>query len=92
MGTIAARKAGEIMKNVRRVLAIELMCACQAVDLRGDKGLGVGTGAAYEAVRAQVEKLQEDRPLYGDINRCEEIIIDGRLIRAVEEKMGEIRF
>jgi len=92
MGTIAARKAGEIMKNVRRVLAIELMCACQAVDLRGDKGLGVGTGAAYEAVRAQVEKLQEDRPLYGDINRCEEIIIDGRLIHAVEEKVGEIRF
>ena len=51
MGTIAARKAGEILKNVRRVLAIELMCACQAIDLRGDKGLGVGTQAAYDCVR-----------------------------------------
>ena len=33
MGTIAARKAAEILGNVRRVLAMELMCACQAVDL-----------------------------------------------------------
>ena len=35
MGTIAARKAAEILGNVRRVLAMELMCACQAVDLLG---------------------------------------------------------
>ena len=43
MGTIAARKAGEIAKNVRRVLAMELMVACQGIDMRGNKGLGKGT-------------------------------------------------
>src|SRR6202011_659040 len=32
MGTISARKAREIMKNVRNVLAIALMCACQGLD------------------------------------------------------------
>lgn len=92
MGTIAARKANEIMENVRRVLSIELMCACQAVDLRGDKGLGLGTSAAYEAIREKVSKLEEDRPLYGDINRCEELIINESLIQKVEEKVGEIVF
>jgi histidine ammonia-lyase len=92
MGTIAARKARSIMENVRRVLAIELMCACQAVDLRGDKGLGTGTGAAYELIREKVEKLNEDRPLFGDINHCEELIINGSIVKKVEERIGKIVF
>lgn len=90
MGTIAARKAKSILENVRRVLAIELMCACQALDLRGDKGLGIGTLGAYELIREKVEKLDEDRPLYEDINNCEALIINGTLIQNVEEKAGKI--
>lgn len=92
MGTIAARKAKSILENARRVLAIELMCACQAVDLRGDKGLGVGTLGAYELIREKVEKLDEDRPLYEDINHCEALIINGSLIKSVQEKAGTIKF
>lgn len=90
MGTIAARKAREILENARRVLAIELMCACQAIDLRGDKGMGSGTGAAYRCVRNVVPFLTEDRPLYGDINECEQLIIDGALVSEVEKSAGEI--
>lgn len=83
MGTIAARKARDIMKNSRRVLAIELMCACQAIDLRGDKGMGEGTNAVYRLIRKYVKKLDEDRPLYGDINTCENLIIDGSILEQV---------
>ena len=90
MGTIAARKSREILENARRVLAIELMCACQAIDLRGDKGMGSGTGAAYRCVRNVVPFLTEDRPLYGDINECEQLIIDGALVSEVEKSAGEI--
>ena len=84
MGTIAARKAGEILENLRRVIGMELMCACQAIDLQngGDK-LGVGTRAAYEAVRRVCDRLEEDRPLYEDINRCEALLRDGILLDAV---------
>lgn len=92
MGTIAARKAKSIMKNVRRVLAMELMCACQAIDLRGDKGLGLGTKPAYEVIRKVCPKLEDDRPLYEDINNCENTIISGDLLKAVEGKAGEIKF
>ncbi len=92
MGTIAARKAREILGNVRRVLAIELMCACQAIDLRGDKGMGVGTRAAYDCVRAKIPYLTEDRPLYDDINRSEALIVDGSLIAAVERAAGTMEF
>ncbi|NLW40767.1 MAG: histidine ammonia-lyase [Tissierellia bacterium] len=92
MGTIAARKAREIMKNVRRVLAMEIMAACQAIDLRGNKGLGIGTKPAYDLVRQHVEKLEDDRPLYEDINRCEDIITDESIIKVVEDAAGQIIF
>ncbi|MBQ9341857.1 MAG: aromatic amino acid lyase, partial [Lachnospiraceae bacterium] len=92
MGTIAARKANTIMKNLRRVLSMELMCACQAIDLRGDKGMGLGTKPAYDVIRKVCPHLDEDRPLYGDINACENVIIDGTLVNAVENKAGKIQF
>ena len=97
MGTIAARKANDIMKNVRRVLAMELMCGCQAVDLLGNLGygpkmLGPGTRAAYEVIREVCAKLVEDRPLYGDINRCEKVITNETLIERVEEAIGTIEY
>ncbi len=92
MGTIAARKAGEILKNTRRVLAMELMCACQAIDLMGGRRkLGKGTKPAYDAVRAVCKTLRNDRPLYGDINRCEALLIDSSLLKAVEEVIGELK-
>lgn len=93
MGTIAARQAGEIGKNVRRVLAMELMVACQGIDMRGNKGLGKGTQAAYDLVRKGCPYLAEDREMYEDINYCEEIIKNGSLVKAVEAAIGtEIEF
>ena len=88
MGTIAARQSGEIGRNVRRVLAMELMVACQGIDMRGNKGLGKGTQAAYDLVRKGCARLDDDRELYEDINYCEEIIINGSLIKAVEDAIG----
>lgn len=92
MGTIASRKAREIMENARRVISMEIMCACQGIDLRGNKGLGKGTAPVYEAVRKLVPMLTEDRPLYEDINKCEELIINETIIRACEEQAGKILF
>ena len=92
MGTIAARKSREIMENVRRVLAMEVMCACQGIDLRGNKGLGIGTCPVYKAVRECVPMLKEDRPLYEDINKCEELIIDNTIVNVCEEEAGNIEF
>ncbi len=92
MGTIAANKARVILENTRRVLATELMCACQAIDLRGDKGMGVGTHAAYDVIREKIDRLKEDRPLFEDINACEELIKDDSILLGVEKYAGEIIF
>lgn len=92
MGTIAARKAKEIMENVRRVIAMEIMCACQGIDLRTNKGLGKGTAPVYNKVREFVPMLVEDRPLYEDINKCEELIINGTIVDVCENEVGKIVF
>ncbi|MNC53327.1 Histidine ammonia-lyase [compost metagenome] len=66
MGTIGARKAGQIVDNAYAVLAIELLCAAQAIDFRGPQRLGKGTKWLYDRCREQVAAVKEDRVLSGD--------------------------
>ncbi|MGL5751447.1 MAG: histidine ammonia-lyase [Paraclostridium sp.] len=87
MGTIAARKAKEIMENVRNVLAMEILAATQAIDLRGKKSLGVGTEAAYTVVRNHTDFIDEDIVMYKEINKCEDIIRKNLLVDAVEKAL-----
>lgn len=90
MGTIAARKAREIMKNIRKVLAMEILGACQAIDLRGNKGLGKGTNIAYNIIRENIEFMKEDRVMYLDINVCEEVLESERILVEVEKEIGRL--
>lgn len=90
MGAIASRKAMEILKNVRKVLSMEILAACQGIDLRGNKGLGVGTNIVYNIIRENIDFLDEDRPMYEDINKCENIVKSGELVKKVEEKVGKL--
>lgn len=90
MGTIAARKARNILDNTRKVLAMELLGACQAIDLRGNKGLGKGTKIAYELVRGEVSKLEDDKIMNIDINKCEALIKSNIINKKVEEYVGKL--
>ena len=90
MGTVAARKAREIMMNVRKVIAMEIFGACQAIDLRGNKGLGMGTQEAYNIVRDKISKIDDDRVMYFDLDRCEDIIKSNVIVENVEEKVGKL--
>lgn len=90
MGTIAARKAMEILKNARKVVAMELMAACQAIDLRGKGKLGEGTEVAYQTLRKEIQTLHEDRIMYMDINKSEDIIKTNVILDEVEAAIGEL--
>ena len=92
MGANAARHTREILDNTRAVLAIELLGAAQAVHLRpgGIERLGAGTRAVYEAVRALVPPVVEDRSLAADVERIEAAIEDGVLERAAVPALGEL--
>ena len=87
MGTIAARKARDIMENARKVIAMEILSATQAIDLRGKKSLGIGTEAAYSVVREHTSFVDKDRIMYIDINTIEDVINKNLLVEAVENAL-----
>lgn len=88
MGAISARKAGTIIENVRYVLAIELMCAAQAIDLQQAESLGKGTQAAYDMIREIVPTLQNDRVLYTDISNLTELVKNPAFVENVRLAAG----
>jgi histidine ammonia-lyase len=90
MGTIAARKARQIVANAENVLAIELLCGAQALDLFTNLKPGEGTRRAYACLREVVDHLEEDRILARDIAAVRELMRSGRLLAAVEDAVGPL--
>ncbi|MEN1967559.1 histidine ammonia-lyase [Lentibacillus sp. N15] len=67
MGTIAARHAWQILTNARRVVAIELICAMQAVEYRGTEKMASQTKALYDLAREVVPSITKDRVFSTDM-------------------------
>ncbi|WII35412.1 histidine ammonia-lyase [Paenibacillus thiaminolyticus] len=72
MGTIAARKAKQIIDNAYAVLAIELLCGAQAADFRDPRLLGLGTKWLYDQCRKLVPAVETDRVLADDFHKVAE--------------------
>lgn len=72
MGTIAARHAYQIIQNTRRVLAIELICAMQAVQFRGIEKMALRTRKLYDLGRQLVPAIEKDRVFSKDIEAMAE--------------------
>ncbi|MDX1358185.1 MAG: histidine ammonia-lyase [Clostridia bacterium] len=89
MGTISARKAREIYMNVRRVIAMEMLCACQAIDLGSGHKLGYATQKAYNLIRGKVKKLIHDREMFDDINDLESLIINEKFDEIINKIAGD---
>ncbi|MBV7509068.1 histidine ammonia-lyase [Bacillus sp. sid0103] len=67
MGTIASRHAHQIIQNTRRVLAIEMICAMQAVEYRGTDKMASFTKALYSKARKLIPSITQDRVFSKDI-------------------------
>lgn len=92
MGTIAARKAGEILKNARKVVSMEILSACQGIELRnGESSLGKGTSLAYKLVRERVGYYDKDRVMHLDIDEVERLIEENKIVEIVEKEIGELK-
>ncbi|RMD65181.1 MAG: histidine ammonia-lyase, partial [Alphaproteobacteria bacterium] len=86
---LAVHKLAQIVQRLRLVLAVELMIAAQAVDLRGPVRLGFATAAIHAAVRRVVPPLDDDRPLSADIMHLEATLLaDGALLRTIDAALG----
>jgi histidine ammonia-lyase len=97
MSLNAARHAREIVKNVEHILALEFLCAVQAIALqvakRGGHDLrpGKGTDAAHQVMRAAgIAVLTQDRVLYPDIRKAIHLVRSGSLVRAARQAAGEV--
>ncbi|MGD9996477.1 MAG: histidine ammonia-lyase [Ilumatobacteraceae bacterium] len=89
-GWAAARKLRRAVDNLRRVLAVELVCAGAALDLRAPLAPAPATGAALDVLRAQVAGPGPDRWLSPDLRAAESLLADGTLLAAVESAIGPL--
>ncbi|MDR3215678.1 MAG: histidine ammonia-lyase [Bacilli bacterium] len=87
MGTIAARKAREILTNLQYVLSMELYAACQGIDIRKVDTLGKGSKIAYDLVRSKVSYMKNDRVMKPDMLKIDELVTSHLIVDEVEKKI-----
>ena len=68
MGSISGRKFNQILGNIEKILAIELMFAAQALEFRRPNKFSAIIEENFEIIREKVNKLEDDRLLKDDIN------------------------
>src|SRR5512138_3940593 len=79
MGMTAALKARQVVENVRTCLAIELLVAAQAIDLRAPLRPAAKVAEAHARIRSAVPHLDEDRELHRDVEAVCRLVDEGAL-------------
>ncbi|HTT45013.1 MAG TPA: histidine ammonia-lyase [Thermoplasmata archaeon] len=91
MGMTSTIKSRQIIENSWSIIAIEMIAAAQAFDFRAPVKPSPSGQAAYEAIRKQVATLEEDRPLFNDINTLTKAAKSGEILAAVEKVVGPLK-
>jgi histidine ammonia-lyase len=89
-GWAAARKLRRAVGNLRRILAVELVCGAAAIDLRAPLQPAAGTGAALGVARSAVAGPGPDRWLSPELRAAETLLADGSVLAAVGSAIGEL--
>jgi histidine ammonia-lyase len=90
MGTISARKLREIVRNTEYVIAIELLCGAQAMDLFTNMKPGEGTLIAYNIIRNEIPHLEKDRIISKDIETMVRLMRSGTILEKIEKVVGKL--
>lgn len=85
MGSISALKLVNIFNNTVNIVAIELLCASEAMKYRRPHQPGKITGIIYQKIRDEIPPLSSDRPLSEDIEKVAELIKHEGFINEIEE-------
>jgi histidine ammonia-lyase len=83
MGMSGARRLQRMLENLRNILAIELLCACQGIDLLAPLETGTLAKKAQVAVRMLSTKVAEDRSLAADVRAVQNLIASGAVARVL---------
>jgi histidine ammonia-lyase len=90
MAWAAARKLRRSVDNLRRILAVEIVCAGHGLDHRSPLTPGPGTGAALGALRTVVAPPGPDRYLSPDLLAAEALLAGGAFLDAVATAVGPL--
>jgi histidine ammonia-lyase len=90
MGTHAARKCADIILNLEHILSIELICGCQALNLRTPLNPSKTTAAVLAFVRSRIPFWSEDRLMVNELNLAQEMICSGEIINNAEQICGSL--
>ena len=85
MGGFSARKALQVVENVETIIAIELMCAAQGIDLLRPLKSTLPLESLHETVRNTVSKLEKDRFMKPDIEECLQLIKQNKIWESVKD-------
>jgi histidine ammonia-lyase len=90
MGWSAARKLLRALEGLTQVLAIEILTAARALDMRAPLRPGPATGAVVSALRERVQGPGPDRFLAPEIAATVDLVRDGSLVAAAESVTGPL--
>lgn len=80
MGSISGRQFNQILGNIEKILAIELMYAAQAMEFRRPNTFSEIIETNFKIIRSKVAKLEEDRMLKDDINALIMLVKNRKII------------
>lgn len=90
MGTIAARKFAKIVENAQNVFAMEFLANTQALDMIAPLKPAEGVKVAFDTVRSEVPFAKEDRIFAKDVAKIKAMIVNEKIVKAVEAKIGAL--
>ena len=82
MSMAAGLKAMRALELAQQVVAVELLCACQAIDLLAPLTTSAPLARVHDFIRARVPTLDDDRPPAHDLAIISDLIASGELGRA----------
>lgn len=86
----AAKRAGEAVKKLQYIIAIDIMVSLQAIDFLKPLKQGNATAKIHDFIRERVPFAEQDRFFYPDIEYIYTLVKDGTLVQLIEEESGAI--
>jgi len=90
MAAHGARRLGQMIDNLNRILGVELLCAAQGIDFRAPLATSETLQRVVKRVRKDVATLDEDRYLAPDLERAARMVAEGEITRAAALDMPEL--
>jgi histidine ammonia-lyase len=92
MGTIAARKFGQVVGNVEHIVAMEMLSNTQALDLLKPLEPAAGVKATYDVIRKHVPFAAVDRVFSEDVEKIRDLIHDNSIFDVLNQTVGELEW